>query len=324
MRRTLAALVIVACVLGSGVTPAQDKTRVARIGYITPNEHAARDDAFRTELAGLGWVEGRNLHIEYRSAKGQFERLPALAAEVVKLDVDVIVAVVTQASVAAKSATTKIPIVMVGVGDPVGARLVTSLARPGANVTGTSGAAVDVVGKQLELLRETRPGIARVVALRNPSNPVFQTLLVDEAKAAATRLGIELSIVDVRSAAALDDALKRVPAHRPEALLVLADPMLATIADRIARFAVEQRLPAVSAFETYTDAGILLAYGANLEQFHRRAAVYVDRILRGAKPDELPVERPLRFELVVNLRTARAIGMTLPPSLVSRADRVVQ
>lgn len=310
------------CVL-AGVALAAHAQRVARIGYLTPAAYAPRDQAFREELASLGWVEGRNLAIEQRSAEGSLDRLPALAAELVRLDVDVIVAVVTQASIAAKAATATIPIVIVGVGDPVGAGLVKSLARPGGNVTGTSGASVDVIGKQLELLREVRPSIARVAVLRNPANPVFQRQLADEAKAAASRLGLDLVVIDAKLPD-IDDALHRIAATRPDGLLVLADPVLARHAARIGAFAVERKLPSVTSFETYTDAGLLLAYGANLEQFHRRAAFYVDRILRGAKPAALPIERPTRFELIVNLRTAKAIGIDVPKAVLDRAERRVE
>jgi putative tryptophan/tyrosine transport system substrate-binding protein len=321
--RAIVRNVVLSIALIAMAAHAQQGARVARIGYLTPAAHAGRDQAFRDELASLGWVEGRNLVIERRSAEGELTRLPALAAELVRLNVDVIVAVVTQASVAAKAATPTIPIVIVGVGDPVGAGLVRSLARPDGNITGTSGAAVDVIGKQLEYLRNVRPGIKRVAALRNPANPVFQRQLADEARAAASKLGIELVFVDAKFPD-LDDAFRRIAAVRPHGLIVLADPVLARHADRIGSFALEHKLPAVTSFETYTDAGLLLAYGANLEQFHRRSAVYVDRILRGAQPSSLPIERPTRFELIVNLRTARAIGVDVPKSVADRADRTIE
>jgi putative ABC transport system substrate-binding protein len=303
---------------------AQAAPGTARIGMLTPTTNAAREDVFRRELARLGHVEGRNLVIEYRTANGDFDRLPALAAELARANVDVIVAIVTQASVAAKAATTTIPIVIVGVGDPVGAGLVTSLARPGGNVTGNSGAAVEVVGKQLELFRELIPNVSRVTALHNPSNRVFQAQQLEQAKRAARGLGIELAVVEASRPEALEAAFRALDAARPDGLLILADPMFGLHADRIARLALARRLPTVSGFETYADAGVLVAYGANFDEFYRRGAVYVDRILRGAKPADLPVERPNRFELIVNLRSAKALGITLPAALIARADRVVQ
>ncbi len=278
---------------------------------------------FRDALSKLGYVEGRNLTIEYRSADGNFERLPGLAAELVRLKVDVIVAVVTQAALAAKAATSTIPIVFVAVADPVGSALVTSLARPGGNVTGNSIAAIDVVGKQLELLRELLPGVPRVAALWNPTNTVFAGQQLKEAKAAAARLGIELQIVEADKPEALENAFQKIAAARHGAVLVLGDPLFGAHADRIARLALERRLPTVGNLGATAEAGIVIAYGANFEEMYRRAAVYVDRILKGAKPADLPVERPTRFELIVNARTAKALGITIPPALAARADRVV-
>ena len=303
---------------------AQTLAKVVRLGYLTPTARPELEAAFREELSRLGYVEGRSLVIEYRNANGRFERLPELAAALVRLDVDVIVAVVTQAAVAAKAATTTIPIVMVAVGDPVGAGLVASLARPGGNITGNSGANVDVVGKQLELLREVLPGASRVAALWNPTNAVFGTQQLNEARPAAARLNIELQAVEAARPEALAGAFDTIAKARPDALLVTGDPMFGTQAERIARLALERRLPTVGGFANYTDAGALLSYGASFDESYRRAAVYVDRIVRGAKPADLPVERPTRFELVVNVRTAKALGITIPPALASRADRLVQ
>lgn len=301
---------------------AQPPGKVVRIGYLAPIAHAEREAAFREALSKLGYVEGRNLKIEYRSGDGNFERLPGLAAELVRLNVDVIVAVVTQATLAAKGATSTIPIVMVAVGDPVSAGLVASLARPGSNVTGNSGSTVDVVGKQLELLREVLPRVSRVAVLWNPTNPVFQALQLKEAKAAAARLRIELQLVEAKRPDALESAFQTIAAARPDAVLVMGDPMFTTRAEQIAHLALARRLPTVSGF--YADDGILIAYGSNFEELHRRAAVYVDRILKGAKPADLPVERPTRFELVINVKTAKALGITIPPALASRADRLIQ
>lgn len=303
---------------------AQTPPKLARIGYLTPTANAQREGAFRDELAKLGWAEGRNLAIEYRSANGQFDRLPLLAQELVKLNPDVIVAAVTQASIAAKAATSSIPIVIVAVGDPVGAGLVTNLARPGGNVTGNSVASSDILGKQLELLREVKPNLASVVVLSNPSNRVFQQQQLDAAKAAAARLQVKLAVVEAARADAFEPAFAEIAKLRPDALLILGDPMFAQFASRIAQLALAARLPTATGFNNYADAGILITYGINFDDFHRRAAHYVDRLLKGAKPADLPIEQPTTFELIVNQKTAKALGITLPPALVSRADRVIQ
>lgn len=325
-REGLAAL---ASALFAIVTPpqgvgAQVPAKVVRVGYLTPTALTEREAVFRQELARLGYVEGRNLSIEYRNADGRFERLPELAADLVGLNVDVIVAVVTQAAVAAKGTKSTIPIVMVGVADPLSAGLVASLARPGGNITGNSAANLDVVGKQFELLREMLPGASRVAVLWNPTNTVFGAQQLKEANAAAARLGVELVVVEARLPDALEGAFDQLSAARPNALLIMSDPMFGTQTQRIGRLAIKHRLPAVAGFGNYADAGVLLAYGSNLEELHRRAAVYVDRILKGAKPADLPVERPTRFELVTNAKTAKALGVTIPPALASRADRVVR
>ena len=317
------ASILIAFVALSTAADAQAPAKAVRIGFLAPVSHTEREAVFRDALSKLGYVEGRNLTIEYRSADGNFERLPGLAAELARLKVDVIVAVVTQAALAAKAATSTIPIVFVAVADPVGSALVTSLARPGGNVTGNSIAAVDVVGKQLELLRELLPGVSRVAALWNPTNTVFAGQQLKEAKAAAARLGIELQIVEADKPEALENAFQKIAASRHGAVLVLGDPMFGAHADRIARLALERRLPTVGNLGASAEAGIVIAYGANFEEMYRRAAVYVDRVLKGAKPADLPVERPTRFELIVNARTAKALGITIPPALATRADRVV-
>lgn len=310
---------MLACVAGDALAQAP---RTARIGYLTPAAQAERETAFRDELAKLGWVEGRNLVIEYRNANG-FARLPALAEELARMRVDVIVSFVTEASLAAKAATRTTPIVMVAVADPLGSKLVDSLGRPGGNVTGTSLASVDVIGKQLELLREVRPGLERVAVLFNPANPVFNALQVDEAKAAAARLGLALAFVEAQRPEAIEPAFATIARARAQALLVLADPVFSLQAARLAQLSLEHRLPAMGAFAPYAEAGLLIAYGARFEDMVRRAAVYVDRILEGAKPADLPVERPTSFELVVNTTTAQALGIAIPPSVAARTTRFV-
>jgi putative ABC transport system substrate-binding protein len=316
----------VALALGCGLAmpgAAQSQARSVKVGFLAPIPQPTREAIFRAELASHGFVEGRNLVIEYRQAGGDFARLPALAAELVEARVDVLVSVVTQSSVAAKAATRTTPIVMVAVGDPVGAGLVQSLARPGGNITGTTGAAVEVTGKQLELLREIRPGLRRVAVLWNPANDVFQRQLAVEAQAAAKRLRLEVSMVEAASPDAFDAAFAAIVGERAEAILVLGDPMFAQHARRIADRAIASRLPTVSGFENLAEAGILLTYGASFEAMYRRSALYVARILQGATPATLPIERPTRFDLVVNAATARALGLALPATLIGRADRVI-
>ena len=266
----------------------------------------------------------RTSSAEYRWARGSLERLPELAAELVRLNPAVIVAFVTQASVAAARATNTIPIVMVGVGDPIGAGLVGSLARPAGNVTGNSSASVEVVGKSLEILKEVAPGRRRVSILWNPANAVFQTQMVKEAEAASRRLGLQVHVVAASEASAIDRAFQLIMRERAEALVVLADPVFIAERTRIATLAAKGRLPSVSGLREYADAGGLVTYGPNFYELYRGAAAYVDRILKGAKPGDLPVEQPTKFELVINLKTAKALGLTIPQSLLLRADQVIE
>lgn len=317
-------LLILALLPHAPAVQAQAPAKVARIGYLTPTPNAERLAAFREGMAARGYTEGKNLVLEVRDAQGRFERLPALAQELVRLDVDVIVASLTQASLAAKGATTTIPIVMAAVGDPVGAGIVRSLAKPGANITGNSLATIDVLGKLFELLRELRPSLARIAILVNPANPVFGAQQLGEAKAAAEKLRVEIVVIEARQAQALEGAFNAIATSRADGLLILGDPMFATHAERIARFALDRRLPAVSGFSVFPDAGGLASYGADFNEAFRRAAGHVDQILRGARPADLPVEQATRFELVVNLRTAQALGVAPPPSMIARADRVIQ
>jgi len=324
-RRGLARFVIV--VLGVLAMPllsgAQRPTKVPRLGYLTATSQPARDEAFRRELRRLGYAEPQSIIIEYRSANGRLERLPDLAAELVGLKMDVIVAGATPAALAAKKATDTIPIVMAGVSDPVGSGLIASLGRPGGNVSGTSSLAAAVVGKQLELLHEVRPTVSQVAVLWNPANRVFQTQQLAEAKAAA-KLKVRLQIVEARTPDELDRALTTIAEQRTQALLVLVDSMFSPLAARIAEAAVKQRFPAVSGAKEYADAGMLLTYGPNFSDAYGRAATYVDKILKGARAADLPVEQATQFELVINARTARALGVTIPQSVVVRADYVLK
>jgi putative tryptophan/tyrosine transport system substrate-binding protein len=303
---------------------AQTPARVYRVGFLTATSLPFRDEAFRQEMRRLGYTEGRNLTIEYRSAEGQFDRLPALAAELVALKVDVIAAAVTQASLAAKKATDTIPIVMMAVSDPVRSGLVASIARPGANVTGTASASAEVVGKQLDLLRELRPKASRLGVLWNPANPVYQKQAIDEVRAAARKLKIGLQVVEARSPDAFDRAFATIAGLHVDALLVLGDPVFGANLAQLAELGVKHRLLTLSGPREYAEHGLLMTYGPSFAEAYRLSAGYVDRLLKGARPADLPVEVVRRYELVVNARTARALGVTLPQSLVARADEVVQ
>ncbi len=311
----------------ASLAQAQQPKKVARIGYLaapTRTGLAHNTDAFLQGLRELGYIEGKNIVIEYRWADGNFERLPELAAELVRLKVDVIVAAVTQASLAAKNATGTIPIVMVAVANPVDSGLIASLARPGANITGTSTMIDEVVGKQLELLKETFPKISRVAAMWNPANSVFQKLQMREVEATARALNIRLQKVEARDPDEIERAFKAIAKERTRALHVFSDPVFTTHRGRIAELAVKHRLPAVSGPREYAEAGILMTYGPNFPESYRRAATYVDKILKGARPADIPVERPIKFEFVINLNTAKQIGVTVPQSVLYRADKVIR
>jgi putative ABC transport system substrate-binding protein len=274
-------------------------------------------------MRALGYVEGQNLVLEYRGAEGQHERFPDFAAELVRLKVDVIVTQGTPAALAAKHATTTIPIVMVGVGDPVGSGLVASLARPGGNITGLSVLAPELVGKQLEFLKDVLPTVSRVALLWNPANPAH-ALNVREADVAAQAVGVQLHLVEARGPDAFDSAFAAMTSAHVGALLVLGDSVFFQHRSRLAEFAATSRLPTMHNIRPHVEAGGLMAYGPSSLDLRRRAAGYVDRILKGAKPGDLPVERPMKFELVINLKTAQALGITFPPSLLFQADEVIR
>jgi putative ABC transport system substrate-binding protein len=274
-------------------------------------------------LAELGWIEGKNLVVERRYAENRPERLPELAAELVRLNVEVIVATGTLGPLAAKQATSTIPIVMTASGDPLGSGLVASLARPGGNVTGMSLMAPDLGGKRLELLKELLPRLARVAVLWNAANP-YPAIVFKETQAAGRTLGIEVQSLEVRGPDDFDGAFEAARKQRPDALITVEDPLTFTYQKRIADFAVADRLPSLHGLRGDVVAGGLMSYGANIGDLFRRAAGYVDKILKGAKPADLPVEQPTRFELVINLKTARALGLTIPPTLLVRADEVIE
>ena len=305
---------------------AQQTGKVYRVGFLSNGWSTTSPQvvaAFRQGLRELAWVEGQNIVIEYRWAEGRSDRLPDLAAELVRLRVDVLVASAAAATRAAKEATTTIPIVSVAVQDPVALGSVQSLARPGGNITGptlTGGLAIG--GKQLELLKEIVPGVSRVAVLWNPSNPMLLQQLRDT-QSAARSLNVQLQVVEARSPDEFDRAFSRITRGRAEALLVSADPMFAAQGTRLANLAARNRLPAMYGLRRHVEAGGLIAYGANELDVWRRAATYVDKILKGAQPADLPMEQPTKFELIINLKTAKALGLTIPPSLLARADQVI-
>jgi putative ABC transport system substrate-binding protein len=305
---------------------AQASEKIPKIGLLLPYSTGpdARIEAFRQGLRELGYVEGQTIKIEYRWADGKFDKLPDLAADLVHNSVDVIVAGATQASIAAKKSTTTIPIVMIGVSDPVGAGLITSLARPGTNVSGTSSMTAEIVGKQLELLKETIPNVARVAALWNPANPIFQALQVKETENAARALGIRLRFIEARDPNEIDRAFANIAQEGLKAVVVLGDPVFTSHRKRISDLAAKRRLPAIGGTRDHVEAGGLMGYGPSYADMYRRTAYYVDRILKGAKPGDLPVEQPTKFELVINLKTAKQIGLIIPPHVLARADRVIK
>ena len=303
---------------------AQQSSRAYRIGWLQP---APIPDgwlkAFRQGLQEFNYVEGKNLIIEYRWGDGNFDRLPEMAAELVRLNVDVLVSGNTAALLALQKATRTIPIVMLSTGDPLGVGLAASLARPGGNITGLSLMVPEASGKRLELLREVVPNLARIMALSNPEN-AMEVLELQEAQAAAQTFGLKLDSVDMRQPDELDRALSVIVGTRPDALVLLTDSMILSQRTQIATFALTHRLPSISAFREFTNAGGLMSYGASFPDLHRRAAGYIKRILEGAKPAELPIEQPTKFELVINLKTIKALGLTVPLIMQMTADEVIE
>ena len=307
---------------------AQQAGKVPRVGVLFAGSRSdpafqRAVDAFQQGLVELGYVEGRSIAIEYREAQGKYERLPDLAAELVRLKVDVIVGATVPTIQAARQATKTIPIVMTLIADPVATGLVANVARPAGNITGLSTMAPDLMGKQLELLREVLPKASRVAVLWNPANP-SNALQLREAQDAARALGVRLQPLEVRDPTEFEKAFAAMTRERAGALLVLSDSTLLTQRERIADLAAKSRLPAVSGMRAHAEAGGLIAYGANIFDIWRRAATYVDKILKGAKPGDLPVEQPTKFELVINLKTAKALGLTIPQALLIRADEIIQ
>jgi len=304
---------------------AQQPGKLPTIGFLGANSPSVQSQwtaAFVQRLRELGWTEGRNVAIEYRWAEGRFDRSPALAAEFVRLKVDVIVTHATANVVAAKPATSVIPIVFAAVPDPIGYNLVTSLARPGGNVTGLSNQAPDLAGKRIELLRKVVAGLGRLAIVANVSSP-NAVLEMREAEAAAHKVGLEVASFEVRRAEDIAPAFEAFK-DRAEALYVVSDPLVISNRVRFNTLALGARLPTVYSLRENTDAGGLMSYGPNLPDQFRRAADFVDKILRGMKPADIPVEQPTRFDLVINLKTARALGLTIPETLLATADEVIQ
>ena len=302
---------------------AQQAGKIHKVGYLSPSLPSVYSPLLSDDLRELGWIEGKNVTFEYRFAENRLERLPELAAELVRLNVDVIVGVGTLGPLAAKRATTTIPIVMLSAGDPLGTGLVDSLARPGGNVTGMSLMVPDLGGKRLELLKELLPRLSRVAVLWNAANP-YPAIVLKETQAAGRTLGIEVHSLEVRGPDDLDGAFAAARLQHPDALISVEDPLTFTYRKRIADFAVAEQLPSLHGFSEEVKAGALISYGANQPDLIRRAASYVDKILKGAKPADLPVQQPTKFELMINLKTARALGLTVPPTLLARADEVIE
>ena len=327
MRRTIIMFLTVfaLALLAAPLTVEAQAERPYRIGFLGPAAEAVYTDPLlrlRAGLRELGYAEGKNIILEYKFAENKHERLPGLASELIRSKVDIIVAHTSPATRAVKQATSIIPIVMVGVGDPVGTGFVASLARPGGNITGVSSIDTVLDAKRLQLLKELLPKLARVAVLRNPANPA-SPLQFREMQAAAQSLGIETQLFDVRDPKELESAFAVIAKARADALIVLADPLFLSHQKQIANLVVTKRLPSVFGRNELVDAGGLMSYGANLADQFQQTASYVDKILKGAKPADLPVQRATRFELVINLKAARALGLTIPQSVLMQADRVI-
>ncbi len=293
-----------------------------RVGVLTPAERQWEGAAFREALRSLGYVEGSNILIEVRSADGKLERMPELAAALINSNVDVILSVNTPGARAAIEATKTVPIVMTAIGDPVGLGLVTSLARPGGNVTGLSNMSGDLAGKRLELLKEAVPAARRIAVMMHPDEPIVP-IQVKDINATAARMGVELEIIPLRHAHELERAFERAVHWRAQGLLRLAG-QATVIGPPTAELALKHRMPAMLLLRQNVEAGALMSYFTDHQAMFRRAAAYVDKILKGSKPGELPIEQPSRFEFYVNLKTAKQIGLTMPPNLLARADRVIR
>jgi ABC-type uncharacterized transport system substrate-binding protein len=322
IRLTLCALLSALCYSAS----AQQPKRVPRLGFLAAVSPAAlsdRTEAFRQGLRELGYVDGKNIVIEYRYAEGKLQRLPVLVAELVRLKVNVIVTAGPPATRAAREATVAIPIVMAQDSDPVGNGFVASLARPGGNITGLSTLSSELNGKRLELLKEVVPKFSRVAVVGNSTVP-SNVQALKETELAAGALKVQLQYLDVLNPKDIETAFRAASKGRADAVLALNNPVLSAQRTRVAELAVKSRLPAIYERLEYVKDGGLMSYGVSSTDLYRRAATYVDKILKGAKPADLPVEQPMKFELVINLKTAKQIGLTIPPNVLARADRVIR
>jgi putative ABC transport system substrate-binding protein len=316
----------VVLVMAVAVVEAQQPAKISRIGYVSFGSlsvNRARIEAFQQGLRELAYVEGKNIVVEYRSVEGKLDHLPALAAELVRLKVDVIVTGGPTTTRAVKQATVRIPIVMGFDNDPVGNGFVASLARPGGNVTGLASLAPEISGKQLELLKEIIPKLSRMAVFGNSTNPGNPQAL-RETERAAEVLGVQLQLLDVREPKDIETAFRAASKARADAVLALNSPVLNSHRIQVAELAVKSRLPGVYAQSEYVEDGGLMVYGVSYPDLFRRAASYVDKILKGAKPADLPVEQPTKFELIINLKAAKQIGLTIPPNVLARADRVIK
>jgi putative tryptophan/tyrosine transport system substrate-binding protein len=319
---TLCAMLLALC----SSTHAQQTGKIPRIGFLvsgSPSAYASRTEAFRQGLRQLGYVEGKTVAIEYRYAEGLRDPLPDLVADLVGLNVDVIVTASTPAALALKNGAKTIPIVFVAVADPVGSGLVVSLARPGGNLTGLSSQTVDLGGKNLELLKEVLPKVSRVAVLGSTANP-YRSNSQEGIEVVARSLGVQLQVVEIGEPKDLDSAFSQMIKGRAGAVLIRGGALLSDQRIRIADLAVRSRLPSIFWDRPFAEAGGLMAYGPSSADMYRRAATYVDKILKGAKPADLPVEQPTKFELVINLKTAKQIGVTIPQSMLYRADKVIK
>jgi len=322
-RRTFVATLASVSVMLARTVDGQRATKVYRIGYFQGRAHLPeRDNVFRQALRELGWIEGQNVEIEYRYADGKLDKMTTIAAELVRLNVDVIVTSGTTAVRTAKEATGTIPIVMMS-GEPVATRLIASLARPGGNLTGLTHVTKDLIGKRLELLREVVPKATRVAAILNPDNP-GEAMFSSEMESTAQALRLPLVLFKVTNADQLDGVFARAVEQRVQGVLVLEDPVFTGNPRKVTELAARNRMPAIYGSAVYVRAGGLMSYGADFDDLYRRAATYVDKILKGAKPAEMPIEQPTKFELIVNLQAANALGITIPQALLLRADEVIQ
>ncbi len=320
MRSLLTLLIVFALSIPA---EAQQAKKIPRIGILTARSGALETEAFRDGLRELGYIEGQNLVMEYRSADDRLEQLPDLAAELVRLKVDVIVTQSTPATVAAKNATKTIPIIMAGSTDPVATGVVPSLARPGGNITGVTVMNEELAGKRLELLKETNPKVSHVAVLWNPANSGAAVVL-KQTQTAAKQLSLPLESLEIRSVNDLQGVFEAATRSGANALVVLRSVPISDHLKVVADLAIKDRLPSIHDRGDFVEAGGLMSYGPNLSDMPRPAAIYVDKVLKGAKPAELPVERPTKFELIINLKTAKQIGLTIPPNVLLRADKVIK